>query len=207
LLYIPMLKKMFPTAKFIHIIRDIRDVCLSARKAWNRNIYYSAQRWSQSLDRARKDAALHAPDDYMEIKYETLIHEPGETLKQACRFLGIPYETHMAILKKPSEDEGDARGKAFIMQGNTGKWKTRLTPRQLARLESLCAPLLTDLGYPLSQPFTGRTKRMNPIRMYYYYFQELLYIFRMQMKRKSVGAAAKTIFRKIKFRISRRFKH
>ena len=47
--HIPLLKRLYPQAKFIHIIRDVRDYCLSIHKAWNKNILRAAQRWSDDI--------------------------------------------------------------------------------------------------------------------------------------------------------------
>ena len=44
-----LLHKLWPEAKFIHIIRDVRDYCLSMQNAWHKNMMRSAQRWVDDI--------------------------------------------------------------------------------------------------------------------------------------------------------------
>jgi hypothetical protein len=34
--HLPLIKRLYPKAKFIHIVRDVRDYCLSIQKAWGK---------------------------------------------------------------------------------------------------------------------------------------------------------------------------
>ena len=67
--YISLIKDKFPDSKFIHSVRDVRDCCVSAQKAWKSNVYRSAQRWSDSVRQVRK-ACYGIDEHYHEIKYE-----------------------------------------------------------------------------------------------------------------------------------------
>jgi hypothetical protein len=202
LLSIPLLKTLFPRAKFIHIIRDVRDICISARKAWKRNIYFTAQRWSDYINRCRKDAASHAAGDYIEITYEELTADPGAVLEQLCGFLGIHYEHHMPVLTFSSEEFGDAKGKTEVIHDNTQKWKTQLSAAQAGKIEAICAPLLQDLGYPLAVPApAGRPpKRLNRLRWYFNYIPESLYFLRTHTREHGFKKTFRAFLRKIKFR-------
>ena len=84
LLYLPLLKTLFPKAKFVHIIRDVRDYCLSINAAWQKNPYRAAQRWHDSIKKCRKDGKTLPQGDYMEINYEALIDDPAHANVQAA---------------------------------------------------------------------------------------------------------------------------
>ena len=43
--HMPLLKAVFPNAKFLHVIRDHRDYCLSVRKSFAKSVYRAAVRW------------------------------------------------------------------------------------------------------------------------------------------------------------------
>ena len=72
LMHMPLLKQLFPKAKFIHIVRDPRDYCNSVRNTWGKSIYRAAQRWVSAISKARTDIA-EFNFDYQEIQYENLL--------------------------------------------------------------------------------------------------------------------------------------
>ncbi len=132
----PLLKEILPQARFIHIIRDPRDVALSVRAAWRHDIYRTATKWARNVAAGRRDGAVLS-GDYMEIFYEDLLGNPEVALKRACDFLGVDYVSDMTSLARPSENIGSAAGKSFIDSSNLGKFRQRLTPRQQRRIEEI----------------------------------------------------------------------
>ena len=84
LLNIALLKSFFPSARFIHIIRDPRDRALSAHKAWGANLYFAAEKWRKSIKTARMQGQKSG-DDYLEVFYEKFIGAPDKEKKQICR--------------------------------------------------------------------------------------------------------------------------
>lgn len=207
LLYIPLLKQLFPDAKFIHIIRDVRDVCLSARKAWGRNIYVTAQRWYDYISKCRREAEPFKPDSYIEVRYEDLVQNPGEILPQLTAFLGLAYENHMTELNRPPEEVGDARGATAIISANTQKWKKRLdaglSTRQIKKIEAMCFPLLKDLAYPLTNPPPGKAPvRLNRPAKTIYAFLELFSFLRAGAGKEGLKATFKKLLKKIRFRLT-----
>lgn len=162
----PLLKSLFPSAKFIHIIRDVRDYCLSINKAWNKNILRASQRWNDAINRSRRDAQKLPPGDYLEVRFEELLSAPERVLPGICRFLGVSYEEDMVRLEKPSENLGDAKGSTQIVTDNYGKWKQRMKPSKIAKIERICHPLLSELGYPTDHYETSM--RLNKTSLMWY---------------------------------------
>src|SRR3712207_7075395 len=70
--HIGLLAELYPQARFIHIVRDARDCCLSAHNAWRKNMVRWAQRWAEGVTKARADGR-RIPDRYLEIRYEDLL--------------------------------------------------------------------------------------------------------------------------------------
>jgi len=153
--HIALLKSQFPSARFVHIIRDPRDLCLSVNNAWKKSRRHAVQRWFDNVKSARQEGASLG-SDYMEIRYEDLLCNPKEKLSEICAFLGVPFEEEMLYLIKPSEDLGETKGKLEIVQKNFGKFKQRLTPKKIAQLEAIAYPALKDLGYELHGATTHR---------------------------------------------------
>lgn len=97
--HIRELLRLFPSARFLHIVRDGRDVALSGL----------ALRWGNlgrtplAIGRRWRDAVLAADDALDELGAERVMHVPYEdlvldtrgTLTRACAFLGIDFEPDM----------------------------------------------------------------------------------------------------------------
>lgn len=93
--HIPTIQKCFPKAKYIHLIRDGRDVAasiLSAKKSWGRywshqTVEDAANDWQTSLNAARQ--AQSAEENYIEVRYEDLLANGPETMSRIFQFLDI----------------------------------------------------------------------------------------------------------------------
>ena len=46
---LPALRALYPGARFVHIIRDVRDVSLSSQVAWGKDPVRNAQRWMDEV--------------------------------------------------------------------------------------------------------------------------------------------------------------
>ncbi len=92
-LYIDQIQKILPEARFIHIIRDGRDVALSVRPLWfspSKEIAGIAADWS---DRIQKTRALSKQcNHYLEVMYESLVADPENEIRKILNFIDLPYE-------------------------------------------------------------------------------------------------------------------
>jgi hypothetical protein len=159
---IPLLKQVYPAAKVLHIVRDVRDYCLSIHKAWGKDMLRAAQRWAHGVRRARADgAALGA--DYLEIRYEDLLERTPAELRRVCAFLGVEFDPAMPALDKTTENLGDTRGAVGVIRGNSGKWRA-MAPRTLERIEEIAGAVLLECGYTLALP-PRPARRLNAIEM------------------------------------------
>jgi sulfotransferase family protein len=87
---------VLPEARFIHIIRDGRDVALSMRAVWfgrDRSIDEHIDGWRRKIQRARARSALCRW--YLEVRYEDLVRGPQAELRRICDFIELPYEHSM----------------------------------------------------------------------------------------------------------------
>jgi hypothetical protein len=183
------IKKDFPDARVIHIIRDGRDVALSLdKRGWSRPLPWDRNKgllaaglyWEWIVRKGRRlGVALHA--DYFEVRYEDLVNQPAQTLKRLAVFLShdLDYQriqqTSIGSVKNPltSFKEDLERGQFKPV----GRWKSRFPPDQLLLFESVVGDYLRDLGYAL---FGGSTqardslavKRMRRVYLTYYEFKQ-----------------------------------
>jgi hypothetical protein len=194
---IPLLKSLFPRAKFVHIVRDVRDYCLSLNKGWNKNIYRSAQRWYDVVRKGRRDGRDLPLGDFHEVQYEQLVDAPGDVLRGICGFLSLPYEAAMTNLQRPVDHGGDASNRLDILKRNYGKWKTALSPRQIMKIESLCGDLLGDLGYSVS--YRGNMQRLGAVEMQFYKAFDAVSLLRFEIRENGMANGLRNVVRAIRY--------
>ncbi len=176
---IPTLIEIFPSCKIIHIYRDGRDVALSFMKVWfgPGNVFSAASAWKRMVTKGRLDGARAGLERYMEIRYERLLDNPGETMQKVCAFIGEQYSE--AVLKpnfieidvNPSK-RGGYGTKTEILRANQGKWKSEMAPGDRAIFESAAGGLLRELGYEtegLGRPIGMHERLFWSIQDYYHF--------------------------------------
>jgi hypothetical protein len=133
--------RIWPAARFIHIIRDPRDVALSCiQMGWAGSVWFAVDRWieaEKSWDRLRSKVG---PARILEICYEDLVAEPESTLRRICEFVGVAYEPRM--LEYSASSTYSSPDPRLLYQ-----WKRKASPDQLALLDYKTGPLLKARGY------------------------------------------------------------
>ena len=160
--HMKLLKKLFPQARFLHIIRDPRDYALSVKKTWGKSLYRAADTWRYTIQSA-KSVGQKIGEDYQEVHYEELITKPEEVLLEICKFLECEFTPAMLTLDQPAEDYGDTRGSQEIVSNNLGKYKNELNSMIIKRIEEIVYPIAKLLGYTLH--YACRHKPLNPIHL------------------------------------------
>lgn len=138
------LLRIWPDAKFIHLLRDGRDVARSiVQFGWAGNLWTAADRWiavERLWERMRSDVPA---DRRLEVCYETLIRRPRETLEEICEFIGVEFNEQIFDYAKNSTYE--LPDPTLLEQ-----WRTKLTRQQLQLIETRIGDLLFERGYELS---------------------------------------------------------
>lgn len=160
LLHSAAIKKELPDALFVHMIRDGRDVALSLdarpRKwvrpfRWDRedSLVVAGLFWEWIVQRGR-NIGSKLRGDYLEVRFEDLQLDPQATLSKIGEFIqhDLNYERILKVgIGAVSEPNTSFKGDT---SGPLGRWKKKISPEKLERLEKLVGTTLTDLGYPLS---------------------------------------------------------
>ena len=98
--YIPLIKRSVPHAKFVHILRDGRDVVASQKHASDQDPKYWGD-WSvndlvrQWNDDTKVALKYERSDNHLMVSYETLIAYPQRELTVICEFLDLRFEQSM----------------------------------------------------------------------------------------------------------------
>src|SRR5271167_2576079 len=81
----------------------------------------------------------------MEVRYETLLDQPSETMDAVCKFLNEPFTEQ--VLKRNIDLSVRKCIKTEIERVNQKKWKVEMPRSERAIFESVAGDLLTILGY------------------------------------------------------------
>ena len=166
--HIPTLHALWPQAKFVHIIRDGRDVSLSATNwsgayklarrysTWAEDPITTAAVWWERLVRlGREDGGSLAPKLYHEVRYEALVSEPAKECEKLCSFLDLPYDDAMLRFHEGREqvEPGRSAKRAWLrVTPGLRDWRSEMPAQDLERFEAAAGGLLEELGYPRAVP-------------------------------------------------------
>lgn len=157
-------RRHFPYAKLVHIVRDGRDVVCSLRKTPFAKLDHApaesvaaAQRCAVQW-RANVRAALRLRHDplYHELRYEDLVRDPETVLRPLIAFLGLPWDDRVlerADRAAPGptaaveDDYGAATAAGAIFASSLSRWRQDLSHDDCRALQLLIGPLLVELGY------------------------------------------------------------
>jgi hypothetical protein len=93
-MHLPLIEELYPTAQYVHVIRDGRDVVASHRDRWGYRTALGTglRKWPAYITVARRFARGLPPDRYHEMRYEDLVREPEQTARELFAFLGEPWD-------------------------------------------------------------------------------------------------------------------
>jgi hypothetical protein len=164
--YAPLL----PNAKFIHTIREGRDVIVSGwfnnlrrdeeatKKRWptfQSFVEFGVGEWVSDIQKARSCGRAY-PERYFELRYEDLRRDPDTIIRQVLGFLGVDGSKSMVgrcrqagEFKKLSKgrQRGQEDRNAFFRKGIIGDWKNHFDQECLEVFMQHGGDLLRDLGY------------------------------------------------------------
>lgn len=150
----PTLVRLFPEARFVHVVRDGRDASAS-RVAQTRLSYPRTRRegleWWERRIRAIDAGARAIPDGrLLEVRLERLLEQPdGPDVRRLAEHAGITAGARVRRF---------ARRRMSAEAANKDRWRQGISPRRAARIEReyeellarleadgvSCAPLLRD---------------------------------------------------------------
>jgi hypothetical protein len=164
--HIQQLRNLFPTAKFIHMIRDGRAVAASLMKViWGpSNIRDASNYWLKQLAFGLAAESSLGSDWIQRVRYEDLVTHPEQVLPTLCGFLGIDFHHRMCEadgFDVPEYTKKDHRLVGQPLDTNRAEhWQRTLTTRQVEICESIMCDMLPLLGY--SPLFKGSARAPSP---------------------------------------------
>ena len=138
-----VLPQIWPNGKFIHLLRDPRDVARSCiGMGWVGNVFDGAKYWIKPEKHWDALKSTIPKEQLLEVRYESLVSDPESELRRICEFLGLPFDPNMVEIENhTSYSKPNAK---FAYQ-----WKSKLSEKEIAYVESQCWDLMIDRQYEL----------------------------------------------------------
>ena len=149
---------LFPGCRCVHLIRDGRDVAQSLRTlSWgSRDLIKLVQDWCWKVMLGRKMGVMVA-GSYLEVKFETPVQSPADTLATICAFLGEPFEEGMLRYSANTVAEMPGNGmhwhQSSVRAPNPDKIQSRrsmMSTSDRAMFEQIAGEELEMFGYERS---------------------------------------------------------
>ena len=162
------IRDRLPDAKFVVIVRDIRDVLASKKKrqkTTNERRYAKPEVLKQKklekdfspvLDSLSWKSAYsicsylrnHDPNTFT-VRYEDLTSRPDEMIKDLCKFLDITYDN--SLLTVAFSNAADGRSPSAGIYQNSGNYNKLLTKNEIAVAQTITKRLLKQYAYQLER--------------------------------------------------------
>jgi Sulfotransferase family len=158
--HLDLVSEVYPDARFVHIVRDGRDVTRSlVAQPWGPStVREAATEWRDSVLAGRRTRDAR----YLEIRYEDLLADPAARIPDLFDWLGLdvtPEAVDAGLEAAAIVDNADPTDP----RAETGKWRSSFSRRDLRDFERIAGDLLAELGYvehpsPRAALFRNRTE-------------------------------------------------
>lgn len=169
-LRIRLLARIFPEARFIHVIRDGRDVALafSDVRFGPHSIGETAIYWKRRVRRGRRSGQVLGPQRYREVRYEALVADAEKVLVELCTFVELAFHPAMLRYFEHPEQSVEATGdpgahQRLLLPPTPGlrNWADEMSATDLRVFEVVAGPVLDELGYGRALPLPSPRDRVE----------------------------------------------
>jgi protein-tyrosine sulfotransferase len=157
--------RCFPEARFVHVLRDGRDVACSLRThprhkvvdgrivptGVHRPIAGCARRWVRDIESSRR---WWGDPRFLTVRYEDLVLDPRSVLERVIAMVGEDWDEAMlahAVADSPFRDATrfaqNPEALGAVNTSSLGRWQRDLDARDRRIFKRIAGPLLVELGY------------------------------------------------------------
>ena len=156
--FIDPIAETLPEARFVHLVRDGRDVTLAylERDKGPASVAEGAFHWELRVTRGRESGRRIGPERYREFRYEDLIEDTEGTVRDICDFLDLEFHPLMLDYRQTSEDflagaknPGDHQHLTMAPTKGLNDWRTQMSEKDLRLFQAIAGDTLEAFGYPL----------------------------------------------------------
>lgn len=157
--FLQYIYRIYPKSKYIFLIRDGRDVASSYREGGQElfgalsHLEHAAATWKKSINQWDWLKKRVTSKQLWEVRYEDLVENPENTIKNLLTFLELPIENGMLnfgpmVKKRWVLDIPFHQGLAQPINNNSiGKWKENLTDEDLSLIMPILEKSLKEYHY------------------------------------------------------------
>lgn len=165
--HIPLLSRLYPDARFVHLVRDGRDVALSYADVpfGPKSVTKAAQLWASRVSAGVSAGRSLPPGRYMELHYEALVDDSERHTRALCDFLGLEFAPEML---EPGRAHREVLARAAMYNprvteriARTRSWTEQMPRSQVELFEAVAGEVLSTVGYERSFPAPGAGARLK----------------------------------------------
>ena len=161
--HLPLLERLFPMARYVHLIRDGRDAALSflsvpagiMTEGWGhpRDAAGFACQWATEVRDARALGERVGAGRYLEVRYEALVADPEAELRRICSFAALGYDDAMLAYVGQTDSARKEHQRRLDEPPRVGvrDWRTEMAQDEITALERVAGDLLAELGYEVTR--------------------------------------------------------
>jgi hypothetical protein len=190
--HVELVRRYFPSAQFIYMVRDGRDVAVSAKGAIFNHycVYYTAQLWKKEQQIGIYWHNKLPKNEIFLLRYEELLSNPETTVRSLCAFLNEPYlEGMLSFFNTEEAKKSSSLSAAWkntskpIIKDNFEKFKTGLTEKEIDLFEAIAGQELDYFSYKLAKPFyVSESSRARGVKFRLgYLFEEIFLMLKVQI--------------------------
>lgn len=169
------ISEVLPNSRFIHIIRDGRDVVaslLAASRGWGsswapKNSRAAARKWTESVRTIHETGRTLPRERFLQVRYEELWNDSQGSLSTVTKFLGLDWDevsiteairrNDARTIIENREGRSDGRGtkpsNEFIRRAYPGGWKRDLNWSEKIWFWWIARKTMEEMGYSCRYPW------------------------------------------------------
>jgi len=157
-LNVKQILNLFPSARFIHIVRDPRSNLASLKRRCKlKELDWDVGGYSFAIQKSNKLGFFNqkrlGKNRYHILRYEDLVKNPEVEMKTIASFLGVKIENNLlyptvnGLPAKSNTMFKDRQIQGKILATLSEKWRTELDPSEQKELYAILYPIAKQLGY------------------------------------------------------------
>jgi hypothetical protein len=155
-MHMGLIARLFPESRFVHVVRDGRDVALSYLRTdfGPENLSEGALYWKRRVCRGRATGEALGPDRYMEMRYEDLVQDPEQVLRGVSTFIGIEFDERMLrfhesgdIVRSETAHPSAHTNLSRPIGARVNDWRSQFSTEEAAVFDVLAGSTLEQFGY------------------------------------------------------------
>lgn len=169
--HLPLLSKLFPDARFIHLVRDGRNVALSYADLpfGPKTVAKAARLWAERVASGVANGRDLGSDRYLEIRYEDMVEDAEGQAKELCDFLDLPFDPGMLDYTERARDAVLPRASRYnphvveAPRTHVRTWEKDMPESHVEIFEAVAGPVLDRLGYERRRPHPSASARIRGV--------------------------------------------